>query len=404
MSQTPSSQIHPWQDAQLRLLALDFISGGTPNTKEPKYWNGLIPWITGADIEDFRVAPPRRRISSDAVKNSATNIVPKDSLLVVTRTGVGKMAVAEFDVAISQDLTGIPLKPGFSPHFALLALRHQSSRLIAFQQGATIKGVVREDLEQLQIACFPPSEQKRVLEILGQADDLRKKRIEADALAERLIPALFHKNFGDPIGNPRGWPVVPFDKAAEDISGGEAKLQRRDYQPRGKHSVIDQGQSPIAGYTDDDALLFSGKLPVILFGDHTRAFKFVDFPFVLGADGVKVLEPQAGWNPRFLFHLLRLMPIPSAGYARHFKYLKERSLIHPPLPLQERFAEQAAEITMLASRQAASRKTLDKLFQVLLHRAFTGELTAKWREAHMAELLREMELQAKALNLPTPAN
>jgi hypothetical protein len=69
----------------------------------------------------------------------------------------------------------------------------------------------------------------------------------------------------------------------------------------GSLPVIDQGQEPIAGYTNDCEMAYKGPLPVILFGDHTRIFKYVDFPFALGADGVKVLVPKKAFNPKFLF-------------------------------------------------------------------------------------------------------
>ena len=85
-------------------------SGGTPSRDNPTYWDGDIPWITGADVEDRYVSSARKHINSDAVANSSTHIVPKNAVLLVTRTGVGKVAKAGCDIAISQDLTGIVLK------------------------------------------------------------------------------------------------------------------------------------------------------------------------------------------------------------------------------------------------------------------------------------------------------
>jgi type I restriction enzyme S subunit len=96
-----------WPEYELHRLAKQFLSGGTPSTKEPRYWDGDIPWITGADFADGEVVLGRRFITREAVQNSATNIVTAGSVLMVTRTGVGKIAVAPVGIAISQDVTGI---------------------------------------------------------------------------------------------------------------------------------------------------------------------------------------------------------------------------------------------------------------------------------------------------------
>ena len=116
---------------------------------------------------------------------------------------------------------------------------------------------------------------------------------------------------------------VPFAAAVVDATGGNVKIQRKDLLTEGRLPVIDQGQEDIAGFTNDFSHAYSGDLPVVLFGDHTRAFKYVDMPFALGADGVKVLAPRAGFNAKFLYYYFLSRDIPSRGYSRHFKFLKE---------------------------------------------------------------------------------
>lgn len=116
---------------------------------------------------------------------------------------------------------------------------------------------------------------------------------------------------------------VPFEKAATDETGGNPKVQRRHYLPAGSLPIIDQGQTGIAGYTDDLGLAYRGELPVVLFGDHTRALKYVDHPFALGADGVKVLQPRGGFSAKFLYYYWLASDIPNHGYSRHFKFLKD---------------------------------------------------------------------------------
>ena len=119
------------------------------------------------------------------------------------------------------------------------------------------------------------------------------------------------------------WRSVPFAKAVQDATGGNVKIQRKDYLVLGLLPIIDQGQQDVAGYTDDRTAAYRGEVPVVLFGDHTRALKYVDRPFALGADGVKVLEAQPGFDAKFLYYYLLSCDIPNHGYSRHFKFLKE---------------------------------------------------------------------------------
>ena len=138
---------------------------------------------------------------------------------------------------------------------------------------------------------------------------------------------------------PSSWKTVPFDEAFEDVTGGNVKIKQSDYLPSGCMPVIDQGQNFIAGYVDDHSLSCKVNLPVILFGDHTKTFKFVTDPFALGADGVKVLEPCQMLDPKFGYYYLQLVRFPAdTGYSRHFKYLKAIKVPLPPLDEQRRIA------------------------------------------------------------------
>ena len=90
----------------------------------------------------------------------------------------------------------------------------------------------------------------------------------------------------------------------------------------------------VHGYTDDDSLLYRNELPAIVFGDHTKIFKFVEQPFVLGADGVKVFTVAGDLIPKFLYYCALSLLIPDAGYSRHFKFLRETKVSIPPYSQQ----------------------------------------------------------------------
>lgn len=265
-----------------------------------------------------------------------------------------------------------------------------------------VPSIRKSAMEEIPFPVVAPSEQLRIVELLDDADRLRRLRREADAKAARILPALFRKMFGDPATNPMGWSIASFANTFDDTTAGNEKLQSSQFLEAGKIAVIDQGQSQIAGYSDDVSIAYRGKLPVIVFGDHTRIFKFIDHPFVLGADGVRVLTPKPKVNPLFAYWHCKLLNIPSAGYSRHFKYLKEKSFICPGRALQDRFSELTQTMTLQTSVLEKAAAKVEQLFSVLLDNAFSGQLTAQWREGHMQELLAEMAQQARALNLPMP--
>ncbi len=157
--------------------------------------------------------------------------------------------------------------------------------------------------------------------------------------------------------------------------GRKNQIPAKDITQVGRFPVVDQGQEFIAGYCDDENKVIDFDLPLIIFGDHTRCFKFVDFPFVLGADGTKVLLPNKKlYDPRFYFFALLALELPSRGYNRHFKTLKERSLPLPPLPEQKKIAHILSTVQRAIEAQERIIQTTTELKKALMHKFFTEGL------------------------------
>ena len=122
-----------------------------------------------------------------------------------------------------------------------------------------------------------------------------------------------------------------FDEVFEDCTKFGTKIKTDEYHETGRHLIIDQGQSEIAGYTDLEEGVFNA-VPAIIFGDHTRVVKYIDTPFFLGADGVKVLRSRfIDANYRYLYYALKNARIPNTGYSRHYKWLKELEIEYPDM-------------------------------------------------------------------------
>jgi len=162
-----------WEVRTLGAISTRFLNGGTPSTKVPEFWNGDIPWITGADVINQKIQEIRRHITKNAVHNSATNVISQGNLLVATRTGVGKLAIASFDVAISQDLTGVYVDECQAiTEFVFRYLDYSSDNLKKHNQGTSIAGITRETLAAVKIPLPPLPEQRAIAEALADVDAL----------------------------------------------------------------------------------------------------------------------------------------------------------------------------------------------------------------------------------------
>jgi len=180
-----------WEVIRLKDITQKFYNGGTPDTKIKEYWDGNIPWVTGADFEGQKIKQFRRYISDEGVKNSATNVIPKGNLLVVTRTGVGKLAIAPFDIAISQDITGVILDSEKAlPGYIYWYLNFKLNRLRSIIQGTSINGLLREDLESIAVPLSHIDEQKQIAEILSSIDDQIEKESNHKEQLESLKKGL----------------------------------------------------------------------------------------------------------------------------------------------------------------------------------------------------------------------
>ena len=182
---------------------------------------------------------------------------------------------------------------------------------------------------------------------------------------------------------------LPFEEVLEDVSAGSYKTPQSEFMPVGRFPVVDQGKTLVAGFVDDASRLCNAPLPVIIFGDHTRCFKFVDFPFCMGADGIKVLRPKTDADEKYLYHFLRALQIPDAGYDRHFKYLKRTSIRLPPIPDQRRIAAILDKADALRAKRWAALEQLNGLTQSMFLEMFGDPATNPkgWPQRSLSEVV-----------------
>ena len=166
-----------WKEIAIEDIASDFYGGGTPRTSIERYWNGNIPWIQTSDLKEDVVfgVVPQKYISNSGVKESATKLVPENSIAVITRVGVGKLALIPFRYATSQDFLSIS-KLKVDEYFAAYIMHQKMQTVLKEVQGTSIKGVTKEELLAKKIEIpTKKDEQKAIGRFFKNLDDLIAK-------------------------------------------------------------------------------------------------------------------------------------------------------------------------------------------------------------------------------------
>jgi len=300
----------------------------------------------------------------------------------------------------------IPIPPIAEQHRIVAKIEELFTRLDA---GTAALKKVKAELKRYRQAVLKYAFEGKLTAAWREAN---KDKIEpASVLLERITEERKKAATGklkdlppvDTIGLPElpeGWACFILQKIIEKIPLSGKKLQQREYQESGLLPVIDQGQNYIGGYTDRDDLKIACDQPVIVFGDHTKVFKYVSFDFVAGADGIKVFRPLDSFYPKLFYYFLQALPLPDKGYARHFQYLEKSRLPLPPLPEQHSIVQEierrfsvAEEVEKVVDQ---SLKQSERLRQSILKKAFEGKLVPQDPSDEPADKLLERIKAEKA--------
>ena len=184
-----------------------------------------------------------------------------------------------------------------------------------------------------------------------------------------------------------------FDQVVEDCTSKFHKIKKEDYLQIGQYKIVDQGKEFIAGYTNNKELVNILSSPIIIFGDHTRIFKYVDFPLALGADGAKALSIKNNLaDGKYLYYYLKTLRITDAGYSRHFKFLKEASILLPEnYDDQIRIAKILIRAESLIVKRKESIKALDELLKSVFLEMFGDPVRNEkgWERVIIRDLIKE---------------
>lgn len=437
----PNSTTPTWDSVPFGSLCLRIVNGGTPETNVPSYWGGDIPWITGADFTASGVGEFRRYVSERGIRASATSVVKQGNLLVVTRTGVGKLAIAPCDIAISQDITGIYIDPQKAKtEFVYFLLNRELENLKKLNQGTSINGIVRGDLEK-HVVSIPrdPSVQKKLVAVFRSIDTAIEKTEALIAKYQQIKAGLMHDLFTRgvlPNGQlrptreqapelyqetaigwiPREWEVAGL--AAKGRPGTHwirtgpfgSALKGEHWRTHG-HPVITIGALGEGVFTDDE----------LLFVDSRDAARLVDFQLKVGdvvfsrvADvgrSVVVRVEQSGWimssnlmriavdESRARCDLVQMALASDSRIKTQIRarvnsggrdvansdVLNQLRFVWPDIEEQDRIIERANVADARITSEKLKRSNLLKQKQGLMHDLLTGKVPVKVEEPEMAD-------------------
>ena len=364
-----------WEVLPIKKCVKNIISGGTPSTNVSKYWVGDIPWITGVDIVEQKLTNIRRYICNEAIINSSTNIVGKNNLLVVTRTGVGKIAIAPFRVAISQDLTGLECIPEeINTYFLFHWLNFSMYSITKLTQGTSINGVTKDVLIEHLVPKPGLKEQKAIAKVLSDVDSLidsldklihKKKAIKKAAMQQLLTGETRLPGFTEPWETRRLKDILTYERPEKFI------VKDTEYQESGTVPVLTANQSFVLGYTYEKFGIYKD-IPVIIFDDFTTESKWVNKPFKIKSSAIKILKSKTkSISLRYIFERIQLINFSLGDHKRY--YISEYQNIEIEIP---NYKEQKAiakvlsdmddEIEALEKRKEKTEQIKQSMMQQLL--------------------------------------
>ena len=225
-----------WENKKLGDLGC-FKGGGTPNSDKDIYWKGNFPWISSSDIIDGNIHNIKisRSITDEAIKNSATKIIPPKSVLFVSRVGVGKLAVSTKEICTSQDFTNFT-PTNSNPFYLGYLFQSKNNLLKRYSQGTSIKGFTSKDLKNIKILVTEVKEQQKIADFLSSVDNKISLLIEKQNLLQRYKKGVMQKlfsqelRFKDDKGNDfPDWEEKKFGDLGTFLGGGTPSTDEKEY-------------------------------------------------------------------------------------------------------------------------------------------------------------------------------
>jgi type I restriction enzyme S subunit len=357
------------------------VRGGSPRPAgDPRFFNGdYIPWLTVAALTNLsesqlHVTETAGHLTKEGAERS--RVLEPDTLIIANSGAtLGVAKILDVKCCANDGIAAIINQNAGDKRFIAYCINSQTERLRKVVATGNGQPNLNTGLIRNIPVPFPPRpEQRAIADALSDVDALieqlealiaKKHAIKTATMQQLLTGQQRLPGFSAP------WTTKPFDDLFQRVNPGVRQLKADEYSTSGSYPVIDQGKKPIAGYSDrEDKVYFCPSDGVIVFGDHTRIRKFINFDFIIGADGTQILSTRSGLHLKFFYYQLLRKEIPNTGYNRHFKFLKEMTFEVPPTEEQQAIAtiltDMDAEIEALQARRDKTQAIKQGMMQELL--------------------------------------
>ena len=387
-----------WEVLHLKDVASKIQDGnyGADYPKADEFVASGIPFLTSKVIGGIGTINPDKFDYIKEEKHQSlkkAQIVAGDILFTNRGANVGTIAIVPDYIAtanIGPQLTLVRCNDCILKEYLFQFLRGSffQKQIQQRDSGSAMNFFGIKDTERFKVLVPSLSEQKRIAQILSTWDKaisvteklLANSQQQKKALMQQLLTGKKRLLDENGVRFSGEWVYLTFDNAFIVANKKSTQVKSSDYLQSGSIPIIDQGQSRIAGYCNN--LEVYSDVPVIVFGDHTRCVKWIEFVFCPGADGTQVIKTSKILEPKLGYYLLSNTDIPNLGYSRHMRELKEKDF-RLPLDIKEQqkiaavLSAADAEISTLEKKLACLRDEKKALMQQLL----TGKRRVKVDEA-----------------------
>ncbi|MCE4935198.1 restriction endonuclease subunit S [Aliivibrio fischeri] len=351
--------------------------GGTPSKKVEEYWNGNIPWASVKDLKSRILLRTEDSITQLGVDKSATNVIPKNTIIIPTRMALGKVAIAGVDLAINQDLKALFINNEsiLDKEYLARFLESKATYIEGEGKGATVKGITLDFLKELQIPLPPLEEQKRIAAILDKADAICQKRKQAIELADEFLRSVFLDMFGD----------IPAKISKYSFSGCRGAVLASSGKSS-KHVISDKqtdipvyGGNGINGYSTE--VLYEEPVVIVgRVGQQCAITNLSEGPCWVTDNAIvlKIID-ESKYDAAYLAHALIHSPIRNSVTQLDLPFINQSMILDYPIPLppieeQRKFSAIRTKLKEHMSIQTTAFEQSEVQFKALSQNAFSGQL------------------------------
>ena len=385
-------------------VSRNISSGITPLRSNDEFWtDGTIPWLKTEQLGEKYIFDTNEHITEKALQEANVKIFPENTLSIAMY-GEGKtrgnVSILKRPMATNQACCNIELdEEKVSSEYVYYFLKTQYENLRGLSSGIR-KNLNTNDIKNF-VVRLPENlkTQQSIATVLSVLDKKIALNKQINARLEEMAKTLYDYwfvqfDFPDANGKPykssggemvfdetlkreipKGWGSIELQSCLAKIPN-TTKILNKDIKGFGKYPVVDQSQDFICGFTNDEKSILNPQDAHIIFGDHTRIVKLVNFQYARGADGTQVILSNNERMPNYLFYqIINQIDLSNYGYARHFKFLKEFKIILPSKDISQKYNEIANTFFVKVRNNLKQNHHLTQLRNFLLPMLMNGQVS-----------------------------